>query len=218
MERSTVEQERRVLMLWHAISELAPQDENPMRWAVGRTSMPFRRVDWARRIRNRVAHPDGNPLNPRDVARAGDIFEDLLKRLGATPPEYPEVDVPERPDDGTATNGAAADGPARSGQAQAPTGGRPGARRPTRTIGRNKVPVATIALMVVGIACTLSLWLALAGLPALVLSAIAMSKVYTDFSGAERLTRTGWIVFTLLGMITLAGLALRWAVQDLTSA
>jgi len=72
MERSTVEQERRVLMLWQAISELAPQDENPMRWAVGRTSMPFRRVDWARRIRNRVAHPDGNPLNPRDVARAGE--------------------------------------------------------------------------------------------------------------------------------------------------
>jgi hypothetical protein len=212
-----------VLMLWHAISELAPPDENPMRWATGRTSMPFRRVDWARRVRNRVAHPDGNPLNPRDVARAGDIFEDLLRRLGGTPPAPPveplqpapqpsdqavaaetPVGVPER------TGRPAADGPAEVRQ--------PASRRPVPTLDRRKMPAATLLLLIVGIVCTLSLYLALAGLPALVLASVAMSKVYTDLRGAERLTRTGWITFTMLFMITLAGLALRYVTQGFSAS
>jgi hypothetical protein len=198
----TVEQERRVLMLWTAINELAPADENPLRWAVGRTSMPFRKVDWARRIRNKVAHPDGRPLSPRDVTRAGDIFEDLLTRLGGTPPELgapePAADGSVRGSGGSSANGST------NGTATAAAG----VRRPV--FEKRKMPVATIVLLAVGIACTLSLYLALAGLPALVLSSIAMSKVYTDYAGTERLTRTGWRVFVMMLMITLAGLALHW--------
>jgi hypothetical protein len=214
-----VEQERRVLMLWTAISDLAPPDENPMRWAVGRTSMPFRRVDWARRVRNRVAHPDGNPINPRDVARAGDIFEDLLRRLGMTLPD--EVSAP--PAEQSVTEAAGNASPAREpaevdsasvGRGSSAPAAQRGPRRPGVTLTGRRMPMPTILLLVVGIGCTLSLWLVLAGLPALVLASIAMSKVYTDYSGAQRLTRTGWIAFTILFMITLAGLALRYVTHS----
>lgn len=192
-----VEQERRVLMLWTAINDLAPPDENPLRWAVGRTSMPFRKVDWARRIRNKVAHPDGRPISQRDIARAGDIFEDLLTRLGGTPPA--ELTA------GTEANGARSNGAGGQGTAErtVPAG-------PRVVFQKRKMPLPTVLLLAVGIACTLSLYLALAGLPALVLSSIAMSKVYTDYAGAERLTRTGWRVFIMMLLISLAGLALRW--------
>lgn len=192
-----VEQERRVLMLWTAINELAPPDENPLRWAVGRTSMPFRKVDWARRIRNKVAHPDGRPISQRDITRAGDIFEDLLTRLGGTPP--PEIAEGDGHDG--ASNGAQANGAAASN----------GATGPRVVFQKRRMPIATVLLLAAGIVCTLSLYLALAGLPALVLSSIAMSKVYTDYAGTERLTRTGWRVFIMMLLITAAGLALRWS-------
>lgn len=194
----TVEQERRVLMLWTAINDLAPPDENPLRWAVGRTSMPFRKVDWARRIRNKVAHPDGRPISQRDITRAGDIFEDLLTRLGGTPP--PEL---AGGGDGSHANGAGANG-----------AGANRAAGPRVVFQKRGMPLATILLLAAGLICTVSLYLepvlALPGLPALVLSSIAMSKVYTDFAGTERLTRTGWRIFIMMLLITASGLALRY--------
>lgn len=72
--------EGQVLYLWELATSGAPEDDR-LGWLAARTEIPFRELDWARRIRNRIAHPDGARLDSDDVSRAAEILSDALDRL-----------------------------------------------------------------------------------------------------------------------------------------
>ncbi|MFP5335116.1 MAG: hypothetical protein ACLGIV_07375 [Actinomycetes bacterium] len=63
-------------------------------------------------------------------------------------------------------------------------------------------PTSTIVLLVISGLATLSCYFSLAGVPALVMSIIAMTKSRTEPESARRLTRTGWITFTVIAAVT----------------
>lgn len=50
--------ESQVLYLWEQVSAAAPEEDR-LGWLAAQTGMAFRELDWARRVRNRIAHPDG---------------------------------------------------------------------------------------------------------------------------------------------------------------
>ena len=67
----------------------------------------------------------------------------------------------------------------------------------------NPTPASTIVLLVISGLATLTCWFTLAGLPALVLAIVALTKARDDLPGAQRLTRIGWIAFGVITAIIL---------------
>lgn len=82
--------EGQVLYLWELVTSGAPSGDR-LGWLAARTDIPFRELDWARRMRNRIAHPDGAWLDPADVTRAAEILTDALDQLE---PSVQAVDSP----------------------------------------------------------------------------------------------------------------------------
>ena len=173
-----VEADRQLLRLWQAITAMAPPGENAMRWAVHRSGMPYRQVDWARRVRNEIAHPDGRQINATELAQAVDTLEEVARRLG--------------------TEASTEDEPAETGN-PAPAAG---SGRPVQTRRAVGTPSATVLLLVAGAGCTVSIVGALAGIPTVMLALAALSKVNTDRPAAERLTRIGWATLGVLLGVT----------------
>lgn len=90
-----------------------------------------------------------------------------------------------------------------------PTGGYAGTPSP-RSDAEAGAPVSTIVLLVVSGIAVLTGFFTLAGIPALVLAIVALTRAGTDPAAARRLTRTGWWVFVgliVLGLV-LAGIGI----------
>lgn len=60
------------------------------------------------------------------------------------------------------------------------------------------LPTSTVVLLVVSGLAVFTGFATLAGVPALIFAIIAATTAATDREGAERLTRTGWIVFVAI--------------------
>lgn len=77
------------------------------------------------------------------------------------------------------------------------------------------VPVSTIVLLVLSGLAVFTGWFTLAGIPAVILAIVALTRAGSDPTGARRLTRIGWWVFAglvVLGLVLGAiGLALLFA-------
>jgi len=86
----------------------------------------------------------------------------------------------------------------------------PGTRYDGGTPAAGGLPTSTVVLLVVSGLGVLTGFATLAGVPALILAIIAATSASTDRERAERLTRTGWIVFAavVVGTILLVVLGL----------
>jgi predicted component of type VI protein secretion system len=72
---------QRLLGDWEALISLVPEGRSDrLTWLAERAGLPFTALDFARRVRNQVAHPTA-PLNGRQVQRALRLVEDAARRI-----------------------------------------------------------------------------------------------------------------------------------------
>ncbi len=121
-------------------------------------------------------------------------------RMGASGPSTaPSAPYSDTPYSGTPYSGTPYTGTPATSAAEAP-GAYAGTAAATRQQG-TATPVSTIVLLVLSGLAVLTGAFTLAGLPALVLSIVALTRSGSDPAGARRLTNLGWWIFA--GLIVL---------------
>jgi hypothetical protein len=70
----------RLLAEWEGLVARVPAGEDPLRWLSNESGIQFRALDFARRTRNRVAHPD-TPLPADDIGRALEVVKRARQAL-----------------------------------------------------------------------------------------------------------------------------------------
>jgi len=112
---------------------------------------------------------------------------------GGQPPGY---GYPAQP-----YQGGYAGGPVQPYQGGYPAG--PGYGYTGAPVKASPTPTSTIVLLVVSGLTTLSCYFSLVGIVPLILGIVALSKAKADEEGCRRLTRIGWIVYAVVGVIGL---------------
>lgn len=77
----------RYLEIWESCCRRPPVGVDKIRWLESETGTPFRKLDWMRNVRNRIAH--GEPVDHAQLVDALSAVTLLHRRLGGRPRTSP---------------------------------------------------------------------------------------------------------------------------------
>lgn len=85
-----------ILTEWERLIRLVPRGAPPLPWLARATGIDFGALDFARKTRNEVAHPDG-PLDTRRLRRALNVIRRASRRLDQTEDRPRRIETEYRP-------------------------------------------------------------------------------------------------------------------------